>query len=113
MWAQLWCYSGTTVLIVLGIFTTASTNLIYATNFMALIALYKTDLVVQPWMTFVVYEVSNVLTAVPIMFGNRSLPLITHHFTSDRDSGLIMYSVLPSDCLARYFGYSGCNGSFA
>ncbi|KAI9934594.1 hypothetical protein MW887_000210 [Aspergillus wentii] len=38
------------------IFTTASTNLIYATNFMALIALYKTDLVIKPWMTFHITE---------------------------------------------------------
>ncbi|RMJ25652.1 choline transport protein [Aspergillus sp. HF37] len=58
------------------IFTAASTNLIYATTFMALIALYKTDLVIQPWMTFVVYQGFNVLTASTVMFGNRFLPLI-------------------------------------
>jgi choline transport protein len=43
---------------------------------MALIALYKTDLVIQPWMTFVVYQGFNVLTASTVMFGNRFLPLI-------------------------------------
>ncbi|KAH1369462.1 hypothetical protein KXW65_005777 [Aspergillus fumigatus] len=58
------------------IFTTASTNLIYATNFMALIALYKTDLVIQPWMTFVAYQGFNILTGGTVMFGNRFIPLI-------------------------------------
>jgi hypothetical protein len=59
-----------------GIFTTASTNLIYATNFMALIALYHTDLVIQPWMTFVAYQGFNILTGGVVMFGNRYIPLI-------------------------------------
>ncbi|KAL5361733.1 amino acid/polyamine transporter I [Aspergillus floccosus] len=58
------------------IFTTASTNLIYATNFMALIAIYKTDLVLQPWMTFVAYQGFNLLTSGIVMFGNRYIPLI-------------------------------------
>ncbi|KAE8151082.1 amino acid transporter [Aspergillus avenaceus] len=58
------------------IFTTASTNLVYATNFMALIALYHTDLVIQPWMTFVAYQVLNVLTSAVVMFGNRFIPFI-------------------------------------
>ncbi|KAA8642288.1 hypothetical protein EYZ11_012960 [Aspergillus tanneri] len=58
------------------IFTTASTNLIYASTFMGLITLYKTDIVLQPWMTFVAYQGFNILTASVIMFGNRYLPLI-------------------------------------
>ncbi|KAL1985722.1 hypothetical protein VTN96DRAFT_7470 [Rasamsonia emersonii] len=58
------------------IFTTASTNLIYATNFMALIALYKTDLVIQPWMTFLAYQGFNLLTSGIVMFGNRIIPAI-------------------------------------
>ncbi|KAB8077868.1 amino acid transporter [Aspergillus leporis] len=56
------------------IFTAASTNLVYATNFMALIALYKTDLVLQPWMTFVAYQAFNILTSAVVMFGNRFIP---------------------------------------
>ncbi|KAF7595801.1 hypothetical protein BBP40_004613 [Aspergillus hancockii] len=56
------------------IFTAASTNLVYATNFMALIALYKTDLVLQPWMTFVAYQGLNILTSAVVMFGNRYIP---------------------------------------
>lgn len=43
---------------------------------MALIALYKTDLVIQPWMTFVAYQGLNVLTSSIVMFGNRFIPLI-------------------------------------
>ena len=60
----------------IGIFTTASTNLLYASNFMALIALYKTNLVIKPWMTFVAYEVLNLLTSGTVMFGNRIIPLL-------------------------------------
>jgi len=56
------------------IFTTASTNLIYSQNFMALIALYNMDLVIQPWMTFVAYQISNVITGGIVMFGNRAIP---------------------------------------
>ncbi|KAK1138924.1 hypothetical protein N8T08_001664 [Aspergillus melleus] len=58
------------------IFTTASTNLIYASTFMALIALYKTDMVLQPWMTFVAYQGLNILTSSVVMFGNRYIPMI-------------------------------------
>ncbi|KAJ5664675.1 hypothetical protein N7462_011488 [Penicillium macrosclerotiorum] len=58
------------------IFTTASTNLIYATTVMALIALYHEDLVIQPWMTFVAYQILNIITSGIIMFGNRFIPAI-------------------------------------
>lgn len=69
-----------------GIFTSASTNLIYATNFMALIALYHTDLTIQPWMTFVAYQGLNLLTAGIVMFGNRFIPLI-NKFSRESGSG--------------------------
>ncbi|KAF5866048.1 hypothetical protein ETB97_001126 [Aspergillus alliaceus] len=52
------------------IFTAASTNLVYASNLMALIALYHDDLKLQPWMTFVAYQVLNVLSSAVVMFGN-------------------------------------------
>ncbi|KAK9852657.1 hypothetical protein MYU51_007771 [Penicillium brevicompactum] len=58
------------------IFTTASTNLIYATTAMALIALYHDDLVVKPWMTFVAYQILNIVTSGIVMFGNRFIPII-------------------------------------
>ncbi|KAF9894316.1 hypothetical protein FE257_007819 [Aspergillus nanangensis] len=54
------------------IFTTASTNLIYATNFMALIALYKTDLVLKPWMTFLAWFVIMVTVAATAPAHNDS-----------------------------------------
>lgn len=59
-----------------GIFTTASTNLVYASNFMALVGLYKTDFVLQPWMTFVAYQGFNLLTCAIVMFGNKWMPAI-------------------------------------
>ncbi|PYI35045.1 amino acid permease [Aspergillus indologenus CBS 114.80] len=58
------------------IFTTASTNLVYASNFMALVGLYKTDFVLQPWMTFVAYQGFNLLTCAIVMFGNKWMPAI-------------------------------------
>ncbi|KAJ5818165.1 hypothetical protein N7474_003756 [Penicillium riverlandense] len=58
------------------IFTTASTNLIYATTLMALIALYHDDLVLKPWMTFVAYQILNIFTSGIVMFGNRLIPTI-------------------------------------
>ncbi|OJJ46072.1 hypothetical protein ASPZODRAFT_97590 [Penicilliopsis zonata CBS 506.65] len=59
------------------IFTTASTNLIYATNFMALIALYKDDgWAMKPWMTFIAYQLLNLVTGGIVMLGNRFVPLI-------------------------------------
>ncbi|KAF8920608.1 putative choline transporter Hnm1 [Mucidula mucida] len=56
------------------IFTTASTNLVYAQNFMALIALYRSDLVIKAWMTFVVYQCTNLATASVVLFGNKIIP---------------------------------------
>lgn len=43
---------------------------------MALIALYHDDLVVQPWMTFVAYQILNIVTSGVVMFGNRFIPAI-------------------------------------
>lgn len=64
------------ILIFLGIFTTASTNLIYAQNFMALIALYHGNLVIKTWMTFVVYQVLNLATAGIVAFANFAIPAL-------------------------------------
>lgn len=43
---------------------------------MALIALYHDDLVVKPWMTFVAYQILNILTSGVVMFGNRFIPML-------------------------------------
>ncbi|TLS26372.1 hypothetical protein PpBr36_04918 [Pyricularia pennisetigena] len=56
------------------IFTTASTNLIYAQTLMSLIALYRPEMEIQTWQTFVVYQGLNVITAGVVLFGNRIIP---------------------------------------
>jgi choline transport protein len=43
---------------------------------MALIALYHEDLIVKPWMTFVAYQILNIVTSSVVMFGNRFIPAI-------------------------------------
>lgn len=43
---------------------------------MALIALYHEDLVIEPWMVFVAYQILNIVTSSIVMFGNRFIPLI-------------------------------------
>ncbi|CAG7555194.1 unnamed protein product [Fusarium equiseti] len=58
------------------IFTTASTNIIYAQILMALIALYTPDLEIKAWQTFIVYECLNLLTAGVVMFGNKIIPAL-------------------------------------
>ncbi|KAI1846125.1 hypothetical protein JX265_010502 [Neoarthrinium moseri] len=58
------------------IFTTASTNLIYAQTLAALIALYQTDLELQTWQTFIIYQGLNLITAAVVMFGNKAIPAL-------------------------------------
>lgn len=56
------------------IFTTASTNLIYAQSVMALVALYHSNMTITTWQTFVVYEGLNLITAAVVCFGNKIIP---------------------------------------
>ncbi|KAG9663932.1 amino acid permease, partial [Aureobasidium melanogenum] len=58
------------------VFTTASTNLIYAQNFMALIALYHATMTIKTWQTFLVYQVLNLITAAIVIWGNRIIPAL-------------------------------------
>lgn len=58
------------------IFTTASTNLIYAQNFMALIALYHADMTIETWQTFLVYQILNLITAAIVIWGNKIIPTL-------------------------------------
>ncbi|CVL08734.1 related to choline transporter Hnm1 [Fusarium mangiferae] len=58
------------------IFTTASTNIIYAQILMALVALYISDLEIKAWQTFIVYQGLNLLTAAVVMFGNKIIPAL-------------------------------------
>lgn len=103
--------------LILGIFTTASTNLIYATTVMALIALYHEDLVIQPWMTFVAYQILNIFTSGIVMFGNRFIPTI-NKFSCELLSRarhvymwLILRSGLPAAGMVCHHGHSGCFSS--
>jgi len=43
---------------------------------MALIALYHHNLVIETWMTFVVYQVFNLITGGIVMFGNVIIPAL-------------------------------------
>ncbi|RMZ00480.1 hypothetical protein D0864_03721 [Hortaea werneckii] len=56
------------------IFTTASTNLIYAQTLMALVALYHPGMTIQTWQTFVAYEGLNMITALVVLYGNKLIP---------------------------------------
>jgi choline transport protein len=58
------------------IFTTASTNLIYAQSFMALVALYHVEMTIKVWQTFLVYQVLNLITAAIVIWGNRIIPAL-------------------------------------
>ncbi|KAH9841313.1 amino acid permease [Teratosphaeria destructans] len=58
------------------IFTTASTNLIYAEVIMALVALYHPGMTIQTWQTFVAYEGLNVVTALVVLYGNKKIPIL-------------------------------------
>ncbi|RAK99910.1 putative choline transporter Hnm1 [Aspergillus ibericus CBS 121593] len=58
------------------IFTTASTNLIFAEVVQALYALYHPDLVIKTWQTFVIYQILNLLTAAVVLFGNKIIPAL-------------------------------------
>lgn len=84
------------------IFTTASTNLLYASNFMALICLYKTHIVLQPWMTFVAYEVLNLITASVVMFGNRFIPLINKFSLVYLQLGWFVIMVTVAACAPKH-----------
>ncbi|KAI5458950.1 choline transport protein [Mariannaea sp. PMI_226] len=58
------------------IFTTASTNLIFAQIVMALIALYHESLEIKAWQTFIIYQGLNIITAAIVMFGNKIIPAL-------------------------------------
>ncbi|KAL2823838.1 putative choline transporter Hnm1 [Aspergillus cavernicola] len=58
------------------IFTTASTNLIFAQVVQALYALYHPDLEIKTWQTFIIYQILNILTASVVLFGNKLIPAL-------------------------------------
>ncbi|KAJ5679619.1 hypothetical protein N7462_007863 [Penicillium macrosclerotiorum] len=58
------------------IFTTASTNLIFAQVVQALYALYHPTIAIKTWETFVIYQILNALTAAVVLFGNKIIPAL-------------------------------------
>ncbi|KAL4950913.1 amino acid/polyamine transporter I [Aspergillus filifer] len=58
------------------IFTTASTNLIFAQIVQALYSLYHPDLEIKTWQTFIIYQILNILTASIVLFGNKIIPAL-------------------------------------
>jgi choline transport protein len=49
---------------------------------MVLIALYHGDLVIKTWMTFVVYQAFNLITAGIVMFANFIIPALNRFSVS-------------------------------
>jgi hypothetical protein len=81
---------------------------------MALIALYHDNLVVLPWMTFVAYQILNLVTAGVVMFGNRLIPTLNKFsctsafFFTCVTQQLTGVSGLPAIGLVCYHGGRGC-----
>lgn len=86
---------------------------------MALIALYHEDLVIQPWMTFVAYQILNIFTSGIVMFGNKFIPMI-NKFSCELHKGtgmcvyvcwwLISPSGLPTARMVHHDGHGSCRG---
>lgn len=81
---------------------------------MALIALYHEDLVVKPWMTFVAYQILNIMTSGIVMFGNRFIPAINKFSCEDLPHRSIYFdyltlldSDLPTIGMVHYYGHRG------
>ncbi|KAH8173721.1 amino acid permease domain-containing protein [Sarocladium implicatum] len=84
------------------IFTTASTNIIYAQILMALIALYKEDLEIKVWQTFVVYQGLNLITAAVVMFGNKIIPALNKFSLFYLQIGWIVVLVTVVACAPKH-----------
>ncbi|GAB7354307.1 hypothetical protein MBLNU459_g4826t1 [Dothideomycetes sp. NU459] len=84
------------------IFTTASTNLIYAQNFMALVALYHPDMTIKTWETFVVYQVLNLITAGVVIFGNRIIPALNRFSLFYLQIGWFVVMVTVAACAPKH-----------
>ncbi|KAH8680138.1 amino acid permease [Ilyonectria robusta] len=84
------------------IFTTASTNIIYAQILMALIALYIEDLEIKTWQTFIVYQGLNLLTAAVVMFGNRIIPALNRFSLFYLQIGWLVVLITVVACAPTY-----------
>ncbi|KAH7007228.1 amino acid permease [Ilyonectria destructans] len=84
------------------IFTTASTNIIYAQVLMALVALYIEDLEIKTWQTFIVYQGLNLLTAAVVMFGNRIIPALNRFSLFYLQLGWLVVLITVVACAPTY-----------
>ncbi|KKF95607.1 Choline transport protein [Ceratocystis platani] len=84
------------------IFTTASTNLMYAQLLMALAALWHSDFVIKTWHTFLLFQVLNILTSSVVMFGNRVIPALNKFSLFYLQIGWIVVLVTVVTCSPSY-----------
>ncbi|KKA27577.1 hypothetical protein TD95_001426 [Thielaviopsis punctulata] len=84
------------------IFTTASTNLMYAQILMALAALWHPDYVIKTWQTFLVFQALNILTSAVVMFGNRAIPALNRFSLFYLQIGWIVVLVTVVACAPSY-----------
>lgn len=86
----------------LGIFTTASTNLIYAQTLAALVALYHDNFSLQTWQTFLIYQGLNLITAGVVMFGNKIIPALNRFSLFYLQIGWLVVLVTVVACAPSY-----------
>ncbi|PWY81639.1 putative choline transporter Hnm1 [Aspergillus sclerotioniger CBS 115572] len=84
------------------IFTTASTNLIFAEVVQALYALYHPNLVIKTWQTFVIYQILNLLTAAVVLFGNKIIPALNKFSLFYLQIGWLVVLVTVVACAPTY-----------
>ncbi|EUC48298.1 hypothetical protein COCMIDRAFT_34174 [Bipolaris oryzae ATCC 44560] len=84
------------------IFTTASTNLIYAQTLGALIALYHPDMTVKTWEIFVIYQGLNLMTASVVLFGNKVIPSLNKFSLFYLQIGWLVVLVTVVACAPTY-----------
>ncbi|KAI7472046.1 amino acid permease [Hortaea werneckii] len=84
------------------VFTTASTNLIYAQTLMALVALYHPGMTIQTWQTFVAYEGLNMITALVVLYGNKLIPSLNRFSLFYLQIGYFTVMVTVAACAPKY-----------
>ncbi|KAI7182564.1 amino acid permease [Hortaea werneckii] len=84
------------------IFTTASTNLIYAQTLMALVALYHPGMTIQTWQTFVAYEGLNMITALVVLYGNKLIPSLNRFSLFYLQIGYFTVMVTVAACAPKH-----------
>ncbi|KAI7332660.1 amino acid permease [Hortaea werneckii] len=84
------------------VFTTASTNLIYAQTLMALVALYHPGMTIQTWQTFVAYEGLNMITALVVLYGNKLIPSLNRFSLFYLQIGYFTVMVTVAACAPKH-----------